>query len=548
MSHALAEWETDKTLYVFTSLTAGSSHIVTATSRIETILRANRLHFTYIDTATNESARKLYGRRGRGKKLPLLVKQGEILGDLNEIEEFNEFGELKQVVGELPPPTDKSVVTTPAKMAGPYSGPNSASSTPKPSAGAAATSSTSATKAVPSIIQGTGTAKSPTMGKENAQVQLPMHNLAAEAAAKAQDRKKRELEAMKASLQAEKAAEAPPATAEKAVESTDNSSEQPAPTAAASTSQTANPAPSQENLPVPTHRGSELSLASDEEIKEIEKESAIPEEGEQEDQDEKKLEKELNIPLTAPGQQSKAVDEAKSEAVDMTEETPSTTEAENDVPKEIEPDKVPEEAPSAAEAETVEPKEIPATKSADKEAVGSSEVKEPEVAKPAIPESGEATQDQTPSQPDVIDDKEPPVDEAHAEESAGGSDEAAKEALAEVTEAKDGESEVKHLDSDALKTTEPQLEAGNAPSSDDPADVARGEKAVEPTKDQATEGASKADAVEPTEDQAAEGANKADAAKPTQDQEADTASGADAKLTQDQPAAQSEDATKSVDD
>ncbi len=80
MAHALAEWDTDQNLYLFTSLTAGSSHIVTATSRIETILRANRLHFTYVDTATNESARKLYGRRGRGKKLPILVKGGEVLG------------------------------------------------------------------------------------------------------------------------------------------------------------------------------------------------------------------------------------------------------------------------------------------------------------------------------------------------------------------------------------------------------------------------------------------------------------------------------------
>lgn len=35
----------DGTLYLFTSLTAGSSHIITATSRLETILKANRIPF-----------------------------------------------------------------------------------------------------------------------------------------------------------------------------------------------------------------------------------------------------------------------------------------------------------------------------------------------------------------------------------------------------------------------------------------------------------------------------------------------------------------------
>lgn len=75
----LLVWEQDKALYLFTSLTAGSSHIVTATSRIETILRASRIPFTYIDTATNESAKKLFQRRGRGRKLPFLVKEGFII-------------------------------------------------------------------------------------------------------------------------------------------------------------------------------------------------------------------------------------------------------------------------------------------------------------------------------------------------------------------------------------------------------------------------------------------------------------------------------------
>lgn len=70
----------DSTLYLYTSLTAGSSHIVTATARIETILKANKLPFRAIDVATDEAARKLWGRHSKGKKLPGLVKYGDIVG------------------------------------------------------------------------------------------------------------------------------------------------------------------------------------------------------------------------------------------------------------------------------------------------------------------------------------------------------------------------------------------------------------------------------------------------------------------------------------
>ncbi|RCI13802.1 hypothetical protein L249_8023, partial [Ophiocordyceps polyrhachis-furcata BCC 54312] len=91
-------------LFIFTSLTAGSSHIVTATSRLETILRANRVPFKAVDVATDEKARTLWGRRagkdssGRPRKLPGLVQEGLVLGDLVEIEDWNEYGELKQHV------------------------------------------------------------------------------------------------------------------------------------------------------------------------------------------------------------------------------------------------------------------------------------------------------------------------------------------------------------------------------------------------------------------------------------------------------------------
>ncbi|KAK4560795.1 hypothetical protein LTR86_005375 [Recurvomyces mirabilis] len=98
----LSSLEADPRLFLYTSLTAGSSHIITATSRLETILKANKIPFQAIDTATDEKARRLWQRRASGKKLPGLVKEGFVVGDLEDIEEWNEFGELKENIGPVP--------------------------------------------------------------------------------------------------------------------------------------------------------------------------------------------------------------------------------------------------------------------------------------------------------------------------------------------------------------------------------------------------------------------------------------------------------------
>jgi len=95
-SHPTFSFEESQTLFVFTSLTAGSSHVITATSRLETILKANRIPFRAIDTATNEKARRIWGRRAGKRKLPGLVREGWILADYEEVEEWNEYGELKE--------------------------------------------------------------------------------------------------------------------------------------------------------------------------------------------------------------------------------------------------------------------------------------------------------------------------------------------------------------------------------------------------------------------------------------------------------------------
>lgn len=92
-------YHTDPTLYLYTSLTAGSSHIISATSRLSTILKANRIPFEALDVATDEKARMLWGRRAGKRKLPGLVRAGLVVGDLEEVEEWNEYGELKENVG-----------------------------------------------------------------------------------------------------------------------------------------------------------------------------------------------------------------------------------------------------------------------------------------------------------------------------------------------------------------------------------------------------------------------------------------------------------------
>ena len=80
MAESTGQTAPDSTIYLYTSLTAGSSHIVTATSRLETILKANKIAFKAVDVATDENARRLWGRRAGRRKLPGLVRMGSVLG------------------------------------------------------------------------------------------------------------------------------------------------------------------------------------------------------------------------------------------------------------------------------------------------------------------------------------------------------------------------------------------------------------------------------------------------------------------------------------
>lgn len=70
--------------------------------RIETILKAQKIGYEIVDLATDERAKKVWRWHGKGKKLPGIVRVTEdgetIIGGLEELEEANEYGELKQLV------------------------------------------------------------------------------------------------------------------------------------------------------------------------------------------------------------------------------------------------------------------------------------------------------------------------------------------------------------------------------------------------------------------------------------------------------------------
>ncbi|THW20922.1 hypothetical protein D6D23_06655 [Aureobasidium pullulans] len=283
-AHDLSAWDKDGRVFLFTSLTAGSSHIITATSRIETILNANRIPFLAIDTATNESARRLWGRRAAGKKLPGLVKEGFVMADLDEVEEWNEFGEIKENIGDVPP----------------------ASSAPAPGGEAVTTRATmhpttTAQPPAPLPVKPTATAANKSASDKSDPLQTPMANLsmkeaATEAAAIGAARKgpapgindtkvaplksPTQTSSLAESSEAPESSKAPEPAPLSAVESSDD-------LAAA----VATPAGTIQQK----HRGSSVSNANPEEIKELEQSSAIPEADDEDEEQPKTQEQEAAV-------------------------------------------------------------------------------------------------------------------------------------------------------------------------------------------------------------------------------------------------------------
>ncbi|KAI9730170.1 MAG: hypothetical protein M1818_008264 [Claussenomyces sp. TS43310] len=310
---ASTTYSMDPVLYLYTSLTSGSSHIVTATSRLETILKANKIPFRAIDIATDEKARMLWGRRagkdesGRVRKIPGLVQMGLVLGDLVEIEDWNEYGELKQHVKIVP--LDAS--GNPAKAA---ASPAPASPLPKPAApkntdapSKAATSDEAAKTNTPEAE--TAKAAPPPAGASATPFALAMRGIGEEAAQKAKEAQRRAMHVLSGAGQAresEQAAHPPntvpaPLTVTKAASTRAHTMIATAPLQSPTTSSWSRPSFLDEEevsspLPLPgssntvpltaaVHRSSSVSQASAKEIRKVEGNQAIKEEVEEDADD-----------------------------------------------------------------------------------------------------------------------------------------------------------------------------------------------------------------------------------------------------------------------
>ncbi|KAL7272267.1 hypothetical protein RUND412_004934 [Rhizina undulata] len=166
------------TLFLLTSLTSGSSAIITATSRLEHLLKSHKIEFQAVDVATDEKAKSLWGRRGKGKRLPGVVKDGLVLGNFEDLDEWNEYGELKQNLGLVPAapsvtaPADKdevsslagSISTTDAMVT---AKPNIASTRPTSSASMASVASAQSL-AIAAAAAGQNLRRTPSAGVKSA--------------------------------------------------------------------------------------------------------------------------------------------------------------------------------------------------------------------------------------------------------------------------------------------------------------------------------------------------------------------------------------------
>ncbi|KAF2675433.1 hypothetical protein BT63DRAFT_475041 [Microthyrium microscopicum] len=340
-------WEEDKALYLFTSLSSGSSAIITATSRIETILKANRIPFSYVDTATNESAKKLYQRRAKGKKLPLLFKEGDYLGDLEQVEEWNEFGELKAAIGTVAT-NATSIITTPAKTS--FISMSSATATPSKSAtpsSAAAAETLTPSSSVPLALR-QAAFESANAAKEKKAASTTTATTTTTAGASEMPPPSPAKVPLPASpMTAKPMAATPEAPLSPTSPVGLKSPTSPAPSTMSAReqshsrhgSQSSAYRPEHFDAPPNVHRGSSLSLASEEEIKAIENAQAIPEENEEECEAAEAAEKESKaVEVAKKEEEEKKVETSKAAEVAKKDESAAVMD-EGDVAKKTEPSK-----------------------------------------------------------------------------------------------------------------------------------------------------------------------------------------------------------------
>lgn len=87
-------------IYLYTSLASGDFHVTTDTHRLAHILKAHAIEFKMVDLGTNERAKKIWRWRGKGRRLPAVIREDEVVGNLAQIQEAVENNELREVVLE----------------------------------------------------------------------------------------------------------------------------------------------------------------------------------------------------------------------------------------------------------------------------------------------------------------------------------------------------------------------------------------------------------------------------------------------------------------
>ncbi|AJV24227.1 hypothetical protein H816_YJM1418F00077 [Saccharomyces cerevisiae YJM1418] len=86
-------------VYIYTSLAGGGFHMIPRTNRLNTILTANRIPFTYRDLGTDDEARKVWKTFSKGRSLPGVVRgHNDLIGNWEEIEEANEDYKLRELI------------------------------------------------------------------------------------------------------------------------------------------------------------------------------------------------------------------------------------------------------------------------------------------------------------------------------------------------------------------------------------------------------------------------------------------------------------------
>jgi len=273
---------------------------------METILKANRIPFRALDIATDEKARMLWGRRagkdetGRPRKIPGLVQMGLVVGDLVEVEEWNEYGELKQHIKIVPIGGTPSGSAAPTPTTTPSKAPAVAKENIKPAPVAAESS-----KLAEPVQQAAAAPSSFT---------LAMRQAGQEAAQKAKDSKKKPAETLEGVGEAEPTKESqksavkpPPITVLDLPPSVESTAALQSPGSSAwrrapggkfhspkssldnlESLQSPNSTawkPTDTDAPVLVHRGSTISEASEECIKQVEEDEKILEEDEDAEED-----------------------------------------------------------------------------------------------------------------------------------------------------------------------------------------------------------------------------------------------------------------------